>query len=323
MPGSRSPSNPTRGSWRAKPAKAEPESRHVKRILATAAVLALCGLLAWIVWSLFAAPRQVHVACLPIAEYNVLDAPSLPFVSQDLARWRRLDESPHTTVAVWDNLTEAPKLESSLAQQVRGVPAGHDVLILFVSAHGVSVTDAAGEATAWLLCSDYSATGGSGRYKLGDLLAHLARSTASTKLLVLDAGTLEVDVQTGMLLNEFPLLVEEEVRKLDDPSLWVLASHGLLERSHVSYHERSSVFAQSVAEALAGAADSDQDDNTDVDLAELFHFVSTRVGSWVWQASGQTQTQTPLLLRGKQGRGKPEPLPLTKAARPVAESNDA
>ncbi|WP_010585272.1 carboxypeptidase-like regulatory domain-containing protein [Schlesneria paludicola] len=136
----------------------------------------------------------------------------------------------------------------------------------------------------------------SGESRLDEFLRILSRADAPVKLLIIDAGRFEADPSIGMVLNEFPHLLERAVARTNDPHLWVLCSNRSLERSHVSRSLERSVFGWFVVRGLQGAADFNHDRN--IDLDELTRFVSKQVSEFVQQTTGGTQTQVPALLWG-------------------------
>ena len=143
------------------------------------------------------------------------------------------------------NPDEMQHLADRLNERITG---SHDVLILYVAAHGLTQ-----DGDAWLLASgaDPSSPLG-GRYRLASLLAQLRECRAHTKVLLLDAGRLEYDPLRGLLENDFPTRLVEQVEQLGDPHLWVLTSHAAGQRSHVSAALSRSVFGYFTAAGLRG-----------------------------------------------------------------------
>jgi hypothetical protein len=169
-----------------------------------------------------------------------------------------------------------------------------DVLVVYVSAHGVSE-----DGTPYFLCRDYDLQAPRrARYSLAQLLQEVSSCPARTKLLVLDTGWISSDPLLGMLVNEFPRLVIEQVRQWNDPGIWVLLSHGPGESSLPLPAERQTLFGQTVVAGLLGHADlPDYGGNRDshVDLSELYRLVLTTVHGFSRAA------QSPLLVRGGEG----------------------
>ena len=164
-----------------------------------------------------------------------------------------------------------------------------DVLVVYLSAIGVSE-----DGTAYLLCRDYDLRDTeAGRYQATELLDQLRQSSAKTKLLVMDTGWILSDPRLGMLANEFPLLLANDIAGQDDPGLWVLLSCSALESPTVLFAEQQTVFGQCFADGLLGSADLwDRGGNDDgfVSLDELFTFVFTAC------RQATAGVQTPMLL---------------------------
>jgi hypothetical protein len=190
----------------------------------------------------------------------------------------------------------------------------NDVVILYVSAHGFTQ-----DGDAWLLASGadpHSPLGG--RYRLASLLAQLRECQAETKILLLDAGRLEYDPLRGLVENDFPTRLVEQVEQLGDPNLWVLVSHGDGERSHLSPSWRRSIFGNYVATGLSGAADENEDQV--VDVAELTKYVHTNVSGFVRQTTGGSAQQTPQIAWGGGSLDQSGSPVLLAVARPEKQS---
>ena len=292
MPRSPSSSKP---DWR-RSAKSDNTGRRrwVKRLLTTACLLGMTVALVWLLWPRFR--PTTHFVMLPMTEYRLWIQPA-PVFPGDLAGFQEaaqegqfhLLKEPHTGVSIRENLGN--QLNGILSDE-----SGRDVLILYITAHGVSEG-----GKAYLLAGDFDvAQPESGRVELAQLFDQLRKCPAKTKLLLLEAGHTTTDPRLGMLVNEFPHLLASELETFDDPALWVFTASQSLETSHASYSLGQSVFSHFVAEGLKGAAD--REGNTgDVELAELFTFVRDGVTDWVKRQSKGSQTQTPLLLHAGEG----------------------
>jgi hypothetical protein len=230
-------------------------------------------------------------------DYHPLRAPPAEYAQEDSDALEKL-----APVLYKHGAEPGPILLSEMrsASAMRGLPAalseatpdGAGVLIVYIDGHGVS-----DNGTAYLLCRNFDpANPAAGRYRLSDLLRQVADSPAPLKLLILETGRIEADPRMGMLVNEFPRLLEQEVHATGNESLWVLTSNAILERSHVSRALERSVFGYFVTLGLNGAADANGDRAVDVD--ELYRFVRTNVAAWVRAVTGGRETQTPLLLWG-------------------------
>ena len=313
MPPARQAAHPSRQTWRGAQGAADPQAaRRVRRVLWSLAVAALLGCFAWLLIRFSAPAPVVRLVGLAVAGYDVLQAPPLPFALETLDEFQELKRrglaeltlpADATIPADWD------KFFSGLPHRDRG--SDRDVLIVYLAAHGVTQCEANGAVEAWLLGGNYNPLSSSkaGMYRLDDLLEALGGCSEQTKLLLLDAGSIEADLALGMAANEFTSLLEQKLAERGDPNLWVLVSNDSLERSHAAYADRRSVFGRFVAGGLAGEADQDADG---VDLAELYSYVRGHVASYVWQASAGQETQTPRLLSaGSQGEARSRQRKLT------------
>lgn len=190
------------------------------------------------------------------------------------------------------NLTTADDFTSLAARLSAEVVRPDDVLVLYLQTHGIG-----SDGEAFLLAGDYSVVSGSGRYPLKSLVEMLRQSPAQTKLLVLDAGRLDYDPRSGLIVNEFPKLLQEAIEATGDPNLWVLSDCAPLERGHTASSVRQTVFGHYAARALQGEADANAD--LVVDVGELFRFVQANVARWVNDSTGGFARQTPMLIRGQ------------------------
>jgi hypothetical protein len=299
MPGvagsAHSPNRPWRGQ--ALSAGSATRFKRINRIVLSLLGLGLLGLLAWLLWWWIFLP-DVYLVCLPVIKYGVLAVPPIPFGEADMAAFSKVSRRNPAV-----DLRDLQTSESigTLANWLRGtVVRRKDKLILYVRAQGVSE-----EGTAYLLCSDYKPQTAASRYKLHDLLDQINVCPAALKLLILDAGHLACDRRLGMFVNEFPQLLEEEVKQIEDPQLWVLTANRPLETSHAAYALRRSMFGYFVAQGLSGAADYNHDGW--VDLDELFDYVGSGVAEWVRDLSDSQETQAPWLLRGGVGAAAAPP----------------
>ena len=265
--------------------------RHLRLLLWTLLALVPIGLLAGALWWWFFRPT-VYFAALPAIDYGVLAVPPLPFAAEDVDAMAALSRPGQPPLLAGLQTSQGI---ATLAARLHDLGAKEkDTLILYLRVYGVS-----DDGKPWLLWSDYLRSPAGGRCSLAELLGQIAQCRAGKKLVLLDAGDLAYDPRLGVFVNEFSLLLDEEVRRVNDPGLWVLASNRPLEVSHVSESERRSAFGYFVSEGLAGAADRDGDGV--IDLAELVAFVRGGVARWASRQSGGVETQTPWLLHGGEG----------------------
>jgi hypothetical protein len=285
-------------AWRQK-AAANPSGgggKMLPRIMSSLLGIGLLGLLVGLIWWWFFLPRT-YFASLPVVNYGVLAVPAIPFAHEDSAAFAAIGPAERT-VSLGD--FEIARNLGTLSEGLQKLAIRrHDVLILSIDAHGAS-----DDGIAYLLASDYLSTPAIpdfGRYKLSDLLAKLHESSAGVKLLILDANHLACDPRLGIVANEFSRLLDEEVRKINDPALWVISSAGPLQLSHESLSAQRSIFSVAVTEGLRGAADSNR--NGKVELGELYDYVRREVPRMASQLT--PEPQRPLLYRGGVGLADP------------------
>lgn len=303
----RVPGSPRR-SWRdAQSGADDPRTaRQVRRVVWSLVGAALVACFAWFAFRTIGPQPVTYVAAAAVTEYKLTAAPPLAFARQSLGALNDIDSiqalpggegaTSEAQLTAWLDSLKGPQLRDD------------DVLIVYLAAHGVSVNDREGHAKAYLLASNYDPPKNNPRplgvVDFDVVLAALSACRAATKLLVLDAGSVERDWALGAVVNEFPQLLADKMRQVAEGNdaqtgkpagVWVLSSHDLFEKSHAAFaqDDRQCVFTHFVAQGLSGLADKNGDG---VDLAELYRYVRERVGRYVWQASGGRETQTPQLL---------------------------
>lgn len=143
-------------------------------------------------------------------------------------------------------------------------------------------------------------------------------SSASIKLICLDAGQLSADPRSGMSVNDFGQLLQRTVEATGDRHLWVLVSHGSGQRSQVAAGRTPTVFLDAVVRGLQREADQNRDRR--ISLVELVSFVQRETTECERGASLSPETQTPWLIRGGGAWTEPE-LDVTLA--PVAHPSSA
>jgi len=297
--------NARRSSWRQESAGASssPSARWTARILAALAVVGLTVLCVW--W--FLPPPQVtrHLLAVTMEPAEGLVATPTTYVAEDavlldsLKKFQRPDDAQVATTG-W---TEARR-------QLHKLSGGSDVVLMYISASGYGK-----EGIACL--------GQGGRdLPFGSLLKDFDPVGDGLKLVVLDVGRIDSDVQRGWLVNELPRLIDKELSDREAKNLWVLLANGCFERSHVSHPLRRSVFATALAEGLAGKSDESGFGNQDgwVGLAELYRYLLYRCGKWFPEES--SISQTPLLIHAGEGYVTPEQVPTDESCQIVAVQKD-
>jgi len=241
----------------------------------------------------FTEPRSL-MFLLQISDYELLGPPPLLFSGETTSDLKKLSD-----VLKADPSGKGPReLNLQLSASLLGLGPelltianqSSDIVVLYLRAHTI-----AEDGTPYVLCADFDRTNPTaGRVPLKYLLDQLQRLPAQTKLLLLDAGEIDQDPRLGIVVNEFPRLLQKYVQDDPRPDLWVLSSHSPLEFSHIHAPYRRSVYSYFIAEGLKGAADFNSDQT--VDLEELYEFVAANVSSFVSTQTQGSDSQTPQLL---------------------------
>jgi hypothetical protein len=269
-------SRPSSRSWRggAKAATNYNGPSNAARIFWSLAFLGLTGFLIWKLWPI-SRPEAQFAAVGVIYQ----DATPIPFCSEDAEAFASLNSGGNAHNQ--KDLGRSDTISKIWGEKSQGnVP-----VIVYLAARGVSDAD----GKAWILCSDYKQSSGrgqevstQGRYALHDLLllSEAKQRQAPLKLLILDASYAASDPGAGMMINEFPALLEKEIMDIHDDNLWVLTNARSPEVEHFSLRDGRSAFSYFVTEGLRGQADTQPRDGF-VDLDELYDFLLRGVGNWV------------------------------------------
>ncbi len=298
------PASQPAASWRGQRRADGPGSNLAKSLVYWLLGLVLLAVLAVFLWPKY--QPAAHILCLGVTSYDEQLPWRTTFRQEDLRTLADLQAPKIVQVAEQVGALRAEDLAnlSSLGREASAALAHEDVLVCYLAAHGVSL-----DGTAYLVGSDFNpreaeSLSRTGLCELEPFLKQFAARPARLKLIVLESGGLLADPAAGMLANEFPLLLEAEVKKLPPESnVWVLCSHGFLETSRVSYAGRYSLFGRAVAEALRGDADGilgEQDGR--VQLNELAAYVCWGVQRATQRLAGEDNSQTPLLFAAGRGR---------------------
>lgn len=288
------PSSRPKQTWRerSRPQETPREVKLVQRWLASLVLLALVAAMAWVVYKVFFQPQTV-IVCLPVTNYGKYRVPPVPFFENDARYLAEVDEDMEKLITFGerdslDQLTENLNKFGLRAQ---------DTLILYVSAHGVSLARNGKTTKGYLLCGDKVGDDNEGDLiEIGDFLNRVRKCTAAHKIILLDAGHIGAAPQLGMMVNEFPKYLEKAVHALEDETVWVLSANALRETSHVVHSKSQSVFNDFVVRGLKGEADAGPNANSFVDLSELVVFVGNGVRDWVRSQYGNLEHQTPQVL---------------------------
>lgn len=286
-----------RGDWDAHPSAAS--SALIPWFLALVC-LTLAALLVWLLlWPALAHKRTTHFLSMTGGgiDNQAGGVPPLLFAEDDARRLADVD----VVIRHESRVLTSDKIDS-VDEWLQLPPHAEDVLLVYVSAQGVSHVGKDATTTPYLLCADFVLLDSdrNGRVPLqaiavDDLLKTLCRRQAAAKLLILDMGTVITDPRMGIVVNQFPSLLKDSVEKTGDPKLWVLTSHRLGQIAHRIYPLGNSLFGWSVMDRLRGRGDTDGD----VTLGELYRDV---VAECERISGGQ---QIPELLWGSGATSRP------------------
>jgi len=282
-------------SWRHRENAGAAGSKNASRWTFTFLALGLIGFLIWWFW-----PRptlDAHLVSIYVSKHDKLKYPPLAYVAEDAELLSKVTGGKGKD---WSSLDNASSLRT-LGGKLKALALDDsEVLVLHLGMHGVSQ---AGQPV--LLCSDFLRRGDSGTYPLKELLQNVSESRAGLKLIVLESGRLGSDPRLGFVVNEFPRLLEREIKEINDSRLFVLNSNAPLQTTTVSHDLQQSIFAHLVARGLVGFADDDGDYR--LTLKELYTYVANY--SVDWFPLGQGGEQTPPLFQGGKGYVRHADLP--------------
>ncbi len=272
----------------------------IKRIkLLVYATALVTMLVVFVAWMLFR-PRPVPFMALTVVDYAAPLDPNA-YAIEDLQRFERVFQQ-YGNVR-FNQRVEGPDghwktlLDRQLEKFRSGGPGNgrlfpdNDVLILFVSAHGV--VDRQGRPA--LLMSDSDPLDDTTWVPVLDLIAHINRHEQvqqCRKVLILDAGRIRENWSAGILYNGFADLLQQTLTEARITRLYVLNSTRHNQRGFAAPELGGSVFAYFVAAGLRGAADTNADGQ--VRLHELSDYLQNHVAAWVNQY--RTARQQPLLI---------------------------
>ena len=277
----------------------------VRRLVATLIAVGLISVFGWLLIRRLSS-TDTHLAYWTATTYAPSSGQPLAYAYQDFKAINPLVPAinnapePKSDGPPKDPLTSLTKesIENRLDLLSGGVLDDKETLILCITAHGV-----VNDKKANLLCEP---GGANDLYLVSTLLEKIGKLPTKTKLLVLDTGRDNYNPPFDSATNSFTALLEQEVKALNDPHLWVLTANGPLERSHTSPSLRRSVFGYVLSTGLSKAADEDHDGY--IQLDELYQCVQNGVTQWVKKATSENETQTPLLLHADPTALEPQQL---------------
>ena len=181
----------------------------------------------------------------------------------------------------------------------------HDLVVIYLSMHGVVNDGVAGKPQPCLLLPDATRKGAAWadtKYwlPLAKVLGALEEEAVKQEthvLLALDANRIDAVWELGILQNDFAKVARDEVQSGERPHLSVLNSTGVGQLAWSFPELGRSLFGYYFDNGLRGAADADGDKQ--VELQELRAYVESNVDRRVRGQLGEEVRQTPELWQSK------------------------
>jgi hypothetical protein len=299
-----------------------PAARRSRLGLYTVVLLALVGLLVYVLWpqrqsvyfALLAEKYGPNLADTEKREVELLLQPTIDptaMFDRDLAPLEKAITEKEFVIRNLAQQGTAKQIAGELPKYLAEA-AGRasqldkvELVVLYVHAYGLSIDGEPYLLWNGDLADELRRTQGKpALFPLRDLLGAAGGLAAQRTLVLLDCGELPYEPRLGMYVNEFPGLLETEMTNgRHSDKLWVMCGHSALETSHVWEDDRRSVFGHFVAEALSKSGDND----TDLTAAAFFRLVHDKVERAALLGTGAPQH--PMFLIGGKGKVKPEDVP--------------
>ncbi|QDU62431.1 hypothetical protein Pan216_32980 [Planctomycetes bacterium Pan216] len=280
---------PVRSIWRERAIAqlhVDPKTARKRRIfglLATSAVL--IGMMAGMLYWLRPVPRP-HFIPLWVTHYDSPLLPDNPFGQLDRDAIQQGMFFPETSDVEFESESAfAFRRKLTDLSQIDAM-AG---VVVYVSAF--TITGPKGDL--YIMPRDFRHADISSRVALKEILDALKKCPAQGKLLVLDIMKPIGDFRVGDLVEDAGLLVQDELKKVPDPTRLVLLSCSPGQTALVSQSQRRSVFSYYFEEGLRGWADlynESQSADGLVSVKEIGAFVQARVDRWASSVRGKRQT---------------------------------
>lgn len=288
--------------WKQRPANnGRPMKRIVRLFFVGTLFLALLGVLIWFLLPP-AEQRTYFFAANPI-EYDLLA--TMPLVHSSVADEvsQEGNHDPKSFMISRVTVGDFPPLKE-VAREASGghVPGWNDACVVYLQAHTLRF-DADGEphvvvATPRFLRNSLENWEHEGVLDLNVVFDWIETANCPMKLVLLDAGTIVTDGQIDLYENNFAAALEAQLRQRDDPNLFLITSHDDGQKSLSLSLHRNSIFSQAIQEALIGKEISDQNNDHQLSLDELYHHICVRVKDHIGTGA---IAQTPRLFQGGEG----------------------
>ena len=285
------------GSWRRRGDATRGRRKIGKRVVISLIAIAVVVGLMYFLFQPFANP-DIHLVLIRNEPAELGDGPM--YAGGDAATVERFggqlhrynEDHPPVRLAGMDSPKDVAALKQKLEQiaDKKG-----SVVILYWTVRGVSV-----DGVPYLLWPATAKNPDGIRLRVSEVLKQIADHPAKTKLVLLDIRK-PADAADWPIADDFPTLLKAavektKVEKTKKESLWLLASHSSLERSHLDHRYRRSLFNAWTIQGLRSEADLDGDKS--ISIGEFHRYISYGVSRSVAKLTGLRTSQTPLLCWG-------------------------
>lgn len=261
-------------------------SRHRTRLVALG--LVTVGLLAGFIILVLIIPRDMPLVILGVASYESPIPPN-SYVSEDSKRLTGTNTRNIKLMPAGPERIGRETLKRHLQENLhpgRGF-VSQELVTVYLSAHGV--VDSRGQAC--LLLSDSKPLDESTWMPMSELFALLdAERPDAVKVLLLDSGKIDTNWSLGILHNEFPDRVAEDLG--NHSKIFVITDRASGQLAWSAPERDGTIFGHFVASGLSAAADADG--RNGVSLLEFYDFVRAKVDGWV--SDNRSSRQTPQLM---------------------------
>ena len=259
-------------------------SRHRTWLLSLG--LAAISLLAIFIVVVLRIPRDMPLVVFGVTAYDRLIPPNA-FVEEDTQRLASTNPDNINLMVFKQEITRE-SLKRHLKDSLH--PGGFvkkELITIYLSAHGV--VDRQGRAC--LLLSDSKPVDESTWFLISELFEILdVERPDAVKIVLLDSGKIDANWSLGILYNDFPDRVAEQLS--NHRNIFVVTDRASGQLAWSAPERKGTIFGHFVASGLSAAADFDGSGS--VSLREFYRFVSAKVDAWV--SDNRSSRQTPLLM---------------------------
>lgn len=251
-------------------------------------------------------PQQTPFVPIAVTDYD-FPIPPNAFAREDVRRFDDLSKAPLAIIdgtgnpdldwnSRWKNKYDALGRFRRSVEKAAQSSSARQVLVIYLSAHGVVDVDAEKRPRACLLPPG-GAIGTRDWLPVAELLDVLKSDPALArrkKLLLLDAHRIDANWSLGQLYNGFAEALVEAFDKAEVPNLALLTSAAPGQLGWASHERQGSSFGYYTFRAFRGRADEQGNANGVTSLGELERYVQVQTDHWA--RVNRLDKQAPTLL---------------------------